>query len=341
MANALTPEGQRLQTRVATFTLPTVFRAVDTDRLFAPNIIPTADDLLTAISALEVEPCSVTPEQLAEQYDAEREERFEEEASLLPKVRAVASLLSQSKYCVVYTGAGISTSAQIPDYRGPSGVWTMLDKGEVVDRKLSWHDFAPTFAHYAITELVRRGLVRFVMTTNVDGLHWRTGLPPHLQEELHGSAFKLYCPNCQSFHYRPYDSLDHLDTHITGESCPWCSAGLLDTLVQFSEGYRSWLGPIVLRHHAERADLAIVLRTSLCVQSSSSYPIVAVGKGNLVIVNTQNTSADEFANVRIFTQTDMFFRLLMVELGMGEFDETEDVLDELSEEYKQKGLRSD
>jgi mono-ADP-ribosyltransferase sirtuin 6 len=294
--------------------------------------IPSGDDLLAAVRTLEETPYTVTPEQVSAQYDAERVEIFEEAEVLRPKVKQVAELLGKAKYCVLYTGAGISTSAMIPDYRGPTGKWTREDKGEEAPQFPPISEVVPTYAHYAITELARRGKVRFVVTTNVDGLHWRTGLPPHLQEELHGSVFKVYCEKCGSYFYRPYPCIRDTATHLLGEDCDWCGAPLVDTIVMFSESYRSPLEEIILKHHAESSDLAIVLGSSLCVQSAAMYPTLVVGKGDLVIINGQTTPLDDLASVRIFARTDLFFELLMEELGITEFNRTTDVLAALAGE---------
>jgi NAD+-dependent protein deacetylase sirtuin 7 len=48
---------------------------------------------------------------------------IDSDEQLLMKSKELARAIMQSKYCVIYTGAGISTSASIPDYRGPNGLW--------------------------------------------------------------------------------------------------------------------------------------------------------------------------------------------------------------------------
>jgi NAD-dependent SIR2 family protein deacetylase len=150
--------------------------------------------------------------------------------------------------------------------------------------------------------------------------------------------FKLFCPNCNGFFRRPYE-IRHADAHSTDETCKWCGCGLISTGVAFSEDYRSPLEPLVTTFHAENADLAIALGSSLCVQSSSMYPLQVVGKGNLVVVNAQHTPVDYLTNVRIFGKTDLFFELLMQELGITQFDRQTDVLVTLRKKFKTKGLR--
>ena len=93
---------------------------------------------------------------------------------------------------VVHTGAGVSTAAGVPDFRGPEGVWTMRAKGVKV-RVPSFETREPTLAHRAIAALHAAGVVSRVITQNVDGLHQRAGLPDAAVSELHGSVFRETC----------------------------------------------------------------------------------------------------------------------------------------------------
>lgn len=107
----------------------------------------------------------------------------ESRRQILSKTKQLATLLTEAKHVVVITGAGISTQAGIPDFRGPKGVWTQEKESkqqlpkkkkrkrpttgnsssekEVQSKLENFCDAKPTICHRAITKLVALGRVNY------------------------------------------------------------------------------------------------------------------------------------------------------------------------------------
>jgi len=123
-----------------------------------------------------------------------------------------------SRYAIALTGAGISTESGIPDFRGPSGIWTknpeaerrayrsyerFMEDPKGCGRKTKWPELLgnletaePNPGHYALVELEKLGIMKCVITQNVDALHEKAGTGNLL--EYHGSILKLRCTSCTS-----------------------------------------------------------------------------------------------------------------------------------------------
>lgn len=97
---------------------------------------------------------------------------------------------------------------------------------------------------------------------------------------------------------------------LTGRLCDFCGGRLQDTIVHFSETYRSDSVGLLAMHHAKKADMAIVIGTSMNVQTAASYPDKCLKKpdGQMVIVNLQKTPYDMLCQVGIIPLEYMIFR---------------------------------
>jgi NAD-dependent deacetylase len=135
-------------------------------------------------------------------------------------IREAAFLLSKAKHAIAFTGAGISTPSGIPDFRSPgTGLWNQNDPYEVASiwafrqnpksffnwiRPLAINSESalPNSAHLALAQLEIRGVIKTVITQNIDGLHQKAGSKNVL--ELHGSSLTATCPSCGKKHSREY-----------------------------------------------------------------------------------------------------------------------------------------
>ena len=210
-------------------------------------------------------------------------------------IKKAAQDLANAQYAIALSGAGISTESGIPDFRGPSGVWTKDPEAErrayqsygkfLENPKEYWEErlrapsllgdlekAQPNPGHLALAELEKMGKLKSVITQNVDGLHEKAGTKNLI--EYHGSYFKLRCSKCGL--RIGSDEIDLQELNRKGELPPLCRCGgvLKWDVVHFRE-------PIpedVARRSQEEAwkcDLMLICGTSAVVYPFAQLPFLA------------------------------------------------------------------
>ncbi|XP_010252773.1 PREDICTED: NAD-dependent protein deacetylase SRT1 isoform X1 [Nelumbo nucifera] len=228
-------------------------------------------------------------------------EIFDPPDLLQQKIEELAMLIKKSKHLVVFTGAGISTSCGIPDFRGPKGVWTLQREGKgVPEASLPFHRAMPSVTHMALVELEKAGILKFLISQNVDSLHLRSGIPREKLSELHGNSFRELCPSCGAEYLRDFE-VETIGMKETSRRCSDvnCGAKLRDTVLDWEDA----LPPKEMNlaeKHCRMADVVLCLGTSLQITPACNLPLRSIrGGGKVVIVNLQQTPKDKKANLVI------------------------------------------
>jgi NAD-dependent deacetylase len=229
----------------------------------------------------------------------------------------VAAWVRQSTAVTVLTGAGISTDSGIPDFRGPSGVWTRNPGAQRISdirayvtdpevRRQAWRSrrdhpawsARPNRAHEALLALERSGRLRALVTQNIDGLHQRAGSDPARVLELHGTMFSAVCLSCGQ-RTPMADALRRVERGEEDPHCLRCGGLLKSATVSFGQS----LDPAVLAAAGAAAadcDLLLVVGSSLTVQPAAGLVDVAAAAGaRIVIVNAQPTPYDDQADALV------------------------------------------
>jgi NAD-dependent protein deacetylase/lipoamidase len=226
----------------------------------------------------------------------------------------LAQLLRNADRAVVLTGAGISVPSGIPDFRSPrTGLWEKVDPMEVAhidawrrdpdrfwrfygERFASLVDKEPNEAHRALAELERRGLIRAVITQNIDRLHRVAGTERLI--EVHGSIEWSLCPDCGG-RVSLDRVVDQLRARDGAPECPACITALKPDVVLFGE-----LLPERALSEAQAlaldADLMVCVGSSLEVYPVAGLPALTRGAGGKLALVTQGpTPYDDDADVKL------------------------------------------
>jgi NAD-dependent deacetylase len=217
----------------------------------------------------------------------------------------------------VLTGAGISTDSGIPDYRGPSGIWTrnpgLVDaftysafQADAQVRAAFWRTYLghavwraePNAAHRALAGVERDGVAVRILTQNVDGLHQQAGSTPRKVLELHGSLRETVCTGCAA----RAPSAPTMARVAAGDHDPRCAAcgGILQLAVVLFGQHLDQETVGLAERIAAHSQLFVVVGSSLLVEPVASLCAVAVNAGHrLVIINRDPTPYDDVATAVI------------------------------------------
>ena len=244
---------------------------------------------------------------------------------LTDDMQRAAALIRSARYVVALSGAGLSAGSGIPTYRGVGGLWTqhgtppLLSYQEFANDPAEWwrkrlaaeeesshpvfqmkqavDKAAPNAGHLALVDLERRGILRSVITQNVDDLHGAAGSRSLL--EIHGNRNRMRCLQCNLRFPR-----EGFDLSKVPPMCGECGGVLKLDTVMFGEP----IPPDVLqgcREEAERCDCMLLVGTSGTVNPAARLPLIAKENGaSLIEVNPEATPLTLWCDVALSGPAD-------------------------------------
>lgn len=303
-----------------------------------------------------------------------KNEPEEEPKIFQEKIKKLAEFITSSSHAVVHSGAGLSTSAGIPDFRGPTGIWTKEEelKSNFTTKKISssqktevkqgkiqtqnntpqevkgFEEVRPTLSHMVILELLQKGLIKYIISQNIDGLHIRSGVQPTHISEIHGNVFLEECSKCRHRVYRDFQ-IGTVGYKKSKRICSQMSQNCIPCRGKFHDVLLDWDDHLPepdlsnAEKNSSESDLAICMGTSLQMRPSTSFALRAQhlkkkelkkksekesetkeeqksysvpllqeksSKGKLVILNLSSTSFDKRADLVIHAPLDKIMREL-------------------------------
>lgn len=231
----------------------------------------------------------------------------------LERARAlIVSFIESCDSLVIFTGAGISTEAGVPDFRSKGSPWLVHKpipfqdyvasaeaRIEAWRRKFVMDDLyrhaGPGETHRFIHDGVMSGKVTHVVTQNIDNLHQRSGIPETKIIELHGNGSYARCMQCEQRH-EIADIRSHFERHGQPPSCQACGGIVKSATISFGQP----MPRDQVRRAREamiRAEGVILLGSSLVVRPAADLPVMAKEEGaRLLIINRDPTPLDPYAD---------------------------------------------
>ncbi len=223
------------------------------------------------------------------------------------KIQSLNEIIKSSKYLVFFGGAGVSTDSGIKDFRGKDGLYKekfampaeyylssncFYNDIEVFydfyKNKMNCLNIKPNIVHKYLAKLEKEGILKGIITQNIDGLHQKAGSKKVY--EIHGTIYSNHCTKCN----KKYSA----DFVFNSKEVPKCTCGKIikPDVVLYGESLNESFNKAISL--VEKADTLIVAGTSLTVYPASSLVDIFKGK-NLVILNEDKTPYDYMATLVI------------------------------------------
>lgn len=245
------------------------------------------------------------------------------------KIKKLALIIENSRRIAAFTGAGVSTESNIPDFRSSRGVYETIEREygrpaevllshsffeahpdvffDYLRRYLIFPDAQPNDAHSSLVTLEKLGKVSTVVTQNIDGLHTKAGSKNVC--ELHGSVYRNYCVNCGQKY-----PLQFVLSAAGIPRCEKCGGIVRPAVVLYEEPLDNTVAEKAIKE-ISRADTLLIMGTSLAVYPAAGF--ISYFKGsNIVIINKDATPYDRQAQLLIPAPAGKTMRAALGILGL-------------------------
>jgi NAD-dependent deacetylase len=238
---------------------------------------------------------------------------------MVSSIDTAAEVLGGAEQILVFSGAGLSTESGIPDFRGPNGLWTRVDPEDfTIDRYLINRDLRvqgwkmhvegelwgarsrvqPNSGHLAIVRLHEKGRLAGVVTQNVDGLHYKSGLSDDMVAELHGNVRNSHCVSCGAT-WPTATVLEWVEAGAEDPTCPECEGIVKTDTIMFGE----MLPEEEMRQASiflAVADAVLVVGSTVSVWPAADIVMRAASQSKpIVVINQGVTEVDHLAAAKL------------------------------------------
>ena len=221
------------------------------------------------------------------------------------KYKKLVEKFKQKKYSNILfmVGAGISTSAGIPDFRSKSGLFQQLqDKYKLsspeeffyittfLKNPQYFYEFTkifdlsqvkPTISHKFMSFMVSKNIVKYVFTQNIDGLETKAKIPEQKLIFAHGNFNQGHCAKCNK----------SIDIKLINKGielgevyyCPHCKGPCKPKVVFYGENLPKKF--YEKQEECDDVDLIIIMGTSLKVQPFASIPYMTNPNADIAVFN--------------------------------------------------------